>query len=145
MNKQLDTSIEAEHNSQFQVLGGTHPPCYEKYNGTRKIPRNLSVKGRSVEGGRRLTRSQAKKNNESADWNQREASPTFQGVTNKSTSSKATRSSETSESIVRMAKESLEIGELIGLKIIDGKEAAVKGLIRSLKKQRKEFISQKAE
>jgi len=44
-----------------------------------------------------------------------------------------------------MAKESLEIGELIGLKIIDGKEAAVKGLIRSLKKQRKEFISQKAE
>ena len=44
-----------------------------------------------------------------------------------------------------MAKESLEVGELIGLKIIDGKEAAVKGLIRSLKNQRKEFISQKAE
>ena len=98
-----------------------------------------------MEGSRRLTRSQAKRTNESADWHQRETISTFQEDSNKVTSSKAARSSKTSQSIARMAKESLEIGELLGLKIIDGKEAAVKRLTSSLKKQRKEFISQKAE
>ena len=97
-----------------------------------------------MEGSRRLTRSQVKRINESAEWNLRDIISTFQGNPSKSRSSKATRSSETSESIARMAKESLELGNLIGLNITDGKEVAFKRLTSSLKKQRKEVINQEA-
>ena len=143
-SKQLGTSVEAELNSQIQVSGTTHHPGYEKLNETRSIPRNLNVEGRPVEGSRRLIRSQVKRINESAEWNLRDIISTLQRDPSNSRRSKATRSSGTTESIARVAKESLELGNLIGLNITDGKEVAFKRLTSSLKKQRKEVINQEA-
>ena len=47
----------------------------------------------------------------------------------------------TSESIIKLAKESIEIGNLLGLKVIDKEEAAIRRIINSLKEGKKKRSS----
>lgn len=48
-----------------------------------------------------------------------------------------TDSSRTSESDIRLAKEALEIGNLLGIKVVDKEDAAAKRITRSPKKSKK--------
>ena len=48
----------------------------------------------------------------------------------------ATKSLETTESIVKLAEESLEVGRLLGMKIIGKEEAALESIKISLKKEK---------
>ena len=43
----------------------------------------------------------------------------------------------TSESIIKLSKESIEIGKLLGLKVIDKEEAAKRRIINNLKEGKK--------
>ena len=45
-------------------------------------------------------------------------------------------SERTTDSILKIAKESLEVGELLGIKVIANKENALKKITKSLKSQR---------
>ena len=48
----------------------------------------------------------------------------------------STSSGNTSESIQKLAKESLEIGKLLGMTVIENENAATKRITRSLKKSK---------
>ena len=56
---------------------------------------------------------------------------------NRESSPQSTKSSKTTESMAKLALDSLEIGELLGVKVIDKKEAALKRIMSGLKKERK--------
>jgi len=43
----------------------------------------------------------------------------------------------TSESIIKLAKESLEIGKILGVKVIANEEAAIRRITSSLKEEKK--------
>ena len=56
---------------------------------------------------------------------------------NREVSPQLNKSSETVESMAKLVLESLEIGELLGVKVIDKKEVALKRITSALKKERK--------
>ena len=85
---------------------------------------------------RRLTRSQAKRKRELLTRNQKIKSNVSIGRRRREACSQASKSPETTESIANLAKESLEMGKVLGLKVIGKEEVAVKGLISSLKNER---------
>ena len=53
----------------------------------------------------------------------------------------ASKSLETTESIAKLAIESIEVGEMLGIKVIGRKEVAIKNLASSLKNERKARIN----
>ena len=53
----------------------------------------------------------------------------------------ASKSPKTTKSIAKLAKESIEVGEILGIKVIGKKEVAIKNLISSLKNERKARIN----
>ena len=46
-------------------------------------------------------------------------------------------SQDTSESLIKLAKESIKVGKLLGVTVIDKEEDAVRRIINSLKKENK--------
>lgn len=75
--------------------------------------------------------------------------PTKSIPTNKGPSAKSKHflqtSSETSASIVQIAKESLKIGEILGLKVTDNEQAVVSRITKNLKKNEKYLPSKPRE
>ena len=58
-------------------------------------------------------------------------------------SPQASKSSKTTKSIAKLAKESLDMGKLLGMKVIDKEEVALKRITSSLKNKRKARINQR--
>jgi len=86
--------------------------------------------------GRRVTRSQAKKCNELLE---RRRSMRNSGVSGSEGEKETTLESEsikTTASMRKLAEESLEVGELLGLKVVANKENAIKRITQSLKNAR---------
>ena len=86
---------------------------------------------------KRLTRSQAKKNKESLGRCEVDLSNILSENLIEEERSQPTRSSETSESIVKLAKESLEVGRLLGMTVID-KERQHWRELKKFEEQKKE-------
>ena len=91
------------------------------------VRKGKAIKSQVDLSGKRVTRSQAKQSN--CNLNKiasgvgvREGSPLG--------------SERTTDSILKIAKESLEVGELLGIKVIANKENALKRITKSLKSQR---------
>ena len=102
----------------------------------RRSSQSLKAKEqkRQHEGlGLRLTRSQAKKMQDFID----QKSSIKGKYGNREISPQSNNSLETTESMTKLALESIELGELLGLKVIDKKEVALKQITSSLKKGRK--------
>uniref|UniRef100_A0A7C9CUQ8 Uncharacterized protein n=1 Tax=Opuntia streptacantha TaxID=393608 RepID=A0A7C9CUQ8_OPUST len=102
----------------------------------RRSSQSLKAKEqkRQHEGlGLRLTRSQAKKMKDFID----QKSSIKGKYGNREVSPQSNNSLETTESMAKLALESIELGELLGLKVIDKKEVALKQITSSLKKERK--------
>ena len=92
--------------------------------------------------GKRLTRSQARKGKVSIEGNRKKLSRVSSFNGSKVGSPQSNKSSETTESMTKLALESLQVGELLGLKIIGKKEVALKSITRGLKKERKARATQ---
>jgi len=93
--------------------------------------------------GERMTTSQAKKVKVSTEriWKILSSFASFNG--SREDSPQSSKSPKTTENIAKLAKESLDIGEILGVKVIDKKEAALKRITSSLKEQRRVRASQK--
>ena len=90
---------------------------------------------------KRVTRSQTKQNKESVVRSQKILSRV---ATGKGTREGGPQESEkTTVSMAKLAKESINVGKLLGLKVIDKEEAALKRITKSLKSERKARLNQK--
>ena len=85
--------------------------------------------------GKRLTQSQAKKEKVSIEQNRKNLCSLSSFNGSREFSPQLNKSSETTESMAKLALES--IGELLGVKVIDKKEVALKRITSGLKKERK--------
>ena len=104
------------------------PPGFEVIQQAQLSPNHQKTKARKnqqVTLGKRITRSQAKKGK----------LPPFK--VSRVISPQSNSSSKTTESMAKLALESLAIGELLGLKVIGKKEVALKRITDGLKKERK--------
>ncbi|KAJ8446349.1 hypothetical protein Cgig2_005880 [Carnegiea gigantea] len=113
------------------------PPGFKKIAGLNQPPSKIASKRQPELPSKRLTRSQAKKNKESAGSCQVDLSNILSENLIEEERPQPTKSSETSESIVKLAKESLEVGRLLGISVIDKEEATLERIKKSLKNERK--------
>jgi len=63
------------------------------------------------------------------------------GTMRREDSAQACQSIETTESIAKLAKDSIDLGEKLGLLVIGKKEVAIKNLVSSLQNKRKARIN----
>uniref|UniRef100_A0A7C9CYB1 Uncharacterized protein n=2 Tax=Opuntia streptacantha TaxID=393608 RepID=A0A7C9CYB1_OPUST len=98
----------------------THPPGFEFTANSEPHQRNPELNKQPVSTNRRITRSQARKN-----------------VLAVKERPQKTKSSETSESLVKLAKESLEIGKILGVKVIIHEQAALRKITASLEENKR--------
>jgi len=105
-----------------------HPPGFGILEALTPLQRQEVATGQPKVATRGVTRSQTRRIIESGVRCQRGLNMTSSGDQSVTRRSKATRSSSssTTESIAKLAKESLEMGSLLGLKIRDKKEVALK-------------------
>jgi len=85
---------------------------------------------------RRETRSQSKKCKVMAGRSKKLLSSNGSGLGGKEGSPLNSETANTTESVRKIAEESLEIGELLGVKVVANKENAIKRITESLKKAR---------
>ena len=115
------------------------PPGFEVLQPIVPSPsQKIKTKEFQNEGlSRRLTRSQSKRGLVSTERNHKNVSivASVDGSTDVSPHSK--ESSKTTESLAKLAWESLEVGEILGVKVIGKKDLALKRITSALKKERK--------
>ena len=119
------------------------PPRFEDFKSAlvRSKQGTTVLEGPHGLSERRQTRSQLKKAKEMVTNRQKHLSRVSAGSMSREGSFQASKSPETTESIAKLAKESIEVGEMLGIKVIGKKEAAVKNLVSSLKNGRKALIN----
>ena len=83
-----------------------------------------------------MTRSQSKKCKEMAGRSKIILKSNVSGVGGNEGSPLESESVNTTESVRKLAEESIELGELLGLKVVANKEDAIKRITESLKKAR---------
>ena len=110
------TPLEFEDQEQ----ANTHPPGFECTVTSQPHQRNSELNREPDSSARRITRSQVRKNALAA-----KESP------------QKTRSPETSESMVKLAKEALEIGRILGIKVVTNERAALRSITASLKESKR--------
>jgi len=113
------------------------PPGYEVIQ-QAELSSNQKVKAQKNQNGvlgKRITRSQTKKVEASTERMKPCSLPPFKG--SREVSPQSNSSSKTTESMAKLALESLEVGELLGVKVIGKKEVALKRITSGLKKVRK--------
>ena len=121
------------------------PPLdFEKIAGLNQPPLKIASKRQPELPSKRLARSQAKKNKESVGRCQVDLSNILSENLIEEERSQPTRSSEASESIVKLVKGSLEVGRLLVMTVIDKEEAALERIKKTLKNERKRGTNLKA-
>jgi len=105
------------------------------------IEKEKALKRHRVWIEKRVTRSQSKQNKESAVRSQKILSKVASGKGIREGSPQ--ESEKTSVSMAKTAKESMDVGKLLGVKVIDNEEAAVKRITKSLKKEQKVWLNKK--
>ena len=117
------------------------PPDFEVIQPIKSSPsqKTKAQKCKHEGLGKRLTRSQAKKVKEkvSTERNSKKLSSVSSFNGSREFSPQSITSSKTTESMAKLALESLEIGKLFGVKVSDKKEAVLKRITSGLKKERK--------
>jgi len=103
-----------------QEQANSHPPGFEYLATNQAHQRNLELNNKPDSSARRVTRSQVRKN-----------------ALNAKESPQKTKSPETSESMVKLAKEALEIGRILGIKVVTHERAAIRSITASLKEKKR--------
>jgi len=101
--------------------------------GLNQPPSKIASKRQPEWFSKRFTRSQANKNKESAGRCHIDLSNILSENLMEEERPQATRSLKTSENIIKLAKESFEVGRLLGMTLIDKEEAALTRIEKSLK------------
>ena len=127
-------------NLQDQDSETTHPPGFENLEALTPLQGHDVAVGQPKIDNRRVTRSQSRKIIAVGIRCQTGAIRTSSGDHSDARRDKPTTSIDTTESIAKMAEKALEIGNMVGLKIIDKKEVALKRIKSSLKKERVAII-----
>ena len=95
-----------------------------------------NLKRQTVSIGKRVTRSKSKIYKESGARSKRPQKKRGHGLAGKEGSPYVNESAETTESMRNIAEEALEIGELLGLKVVANRGNTVKRITESLKNAR---------
>uniref|UniRef100_A0A7C8ZEU4 Uncharacterized protein n=1 Tax=Opuntia streptacantha TaxID=393608 RepID=A0A7C8ZEU4_OPUST len=98
--------------------------------------RRCNTRTNTVCLGRRVTRSQLKKCKEQAGRGRTVRNSDGSGSAGEDDSPLTSDSTRTTESMRKLAEESLQVGELLGLKVVAHKENAIKRITQSLKNAR---------
>jgi len=102
----------------------------------RSVQRRCKSKKHIDFSRKMVTRSQSKKCKEMAGRSKIILKSNVSGVGGKEGSPLESTSVNTTESVRKLAEESIELGELLGLKVVANKEDAIKRITESLKKAR---------
>jgi len=102
----------------------------------RTVRQSCTSKNHSVCLGKRVTRGQSKKCKEQTERRMSMRSRGDLDSEGEEESPLTTESVKTTESMRKLAEESLEVGELLGLKVIANKENAIKRITQRLKNAR---------
>ena len=102
----------------------------------RSARRRCNTRNNIVCLGKRVTRSQLKKCKEQAGRGMTVRNSDGSGSEREEDSPLTSNSIRTTESMRKLAKDSLEVGELLGLKVVAHKENAIKRITQSLKNAR---------
>ena len=115
------------------------PPGFEVVKSVVSRPKqNINeLKGLHGLSARRQTRSQTKRERELVTRSPNHLSRVSANNMSREGSYQANKSLETTDSIAKLAKESLDMGKLLRIKVIGKEEVTVKRLITSLKNGRK--------
>uniref|UniRef100_A0A7C9AL09 Uncharacterized protein n=1 Tax=Opuntia streptacantha TaxID=393608 RepID=A0A7C9AL09_OPUST len=109
------------------------PPVFEPSVATGPT-KNLTQGKQSFTISKRVTRSRVR-SKDSAARGQKKFNADYSEEPSKEQSPQTTSSTETSESVALLAKEALEIGNLLGVKVVGKEKGALKRLTASLKKR----------
>ena len=143
----------------------SYPPGFEPHvyhsgelSGENSIPpgfgENISSKVSKVRKGctlkrhsdcveKRVTRSQTKQCKESALQSKRASNRRLPSEGGREASPQVSESAKTTDSMQKLAEDSLQMGEMLGLKVIANRENAVKRITQSLKSERASRFNRK--
>jgi len=114
-------------------------PGFEGINAVegRSTRKGKSKKGRLVIAERRVTRSQAKVRKEASAFIQNSLNKSKPVIGDKEGSPRDSGDTNNSDSITKLVRESFEVGEMLGVRVIGNKDEAIKNFAERLRSERK--------
>ena len=115
------------------------PPGFEGINAVegRSTCKGKSQKGRLVIAERRVTRSQAKVRKEASAFIQNSLNKSKPVIGDKEGSPRDSGDTNNSDSITKLVRESFEVGEMLGVRVIGNKDEVIKNFAERLRSERK--------